>query len=163
PLPKPPEHLLLDPDIQAALHRYRDHIKVETPFDVDKLESFLHDHPNQPFVESVLFGLRNGFWPLDDGEWKIELEEVIDNYSSEPADLDSIRAFRDKEQDTGRWSPELSELLPGMKISPMFVVWRDDKARVVTDHSASGLNDGIPRAEAKVRYDNMHDFGDELR
>ncbi|EMD30719.1 hypothetical protein CERSUDRAFT_60905, partial [Gelatoporia subvermispora B] len=47
--------------------------------------------------------------------------------------------------------------------SPMFVMWRNDKPRVVTDHTASGLNDGIPRAEAKVRYDNMHDFAQVLR
>ncbi|EMD36440.1 hypothetical protein CERSUDRAFT_29448, partial [Gelatoporia subvermispora B] len=57
----------------------------------------------------------------------------------------------------------LATLRACMKTSPMFVVWRNDKPRVVTDHSASGLNDGIPRLEAKVRYDNMHDFAHELR
>jgi hypothetical protein len=44
----------------------------------------------------------------------------------------------------------------------MFVVWQE-KPRVVTDHSASGLNDGIPRSEAKVQYDDMHPFGRTLR
>ncbi|KIL54302.1 hypothetical protein M378DRAFT_92832, partial [Amanita muscaria Koide BX008] len=39
----------------------------------------------------------------------------------------------------------------------------DEKPRVVTDHSASGLNDGIPRSEAKVQYDDMHPFGRTLR
>ncbi|EMD30707.1 hypothetical protein CERSUDRAFT_60921, partial [Gelatoporia subvermispora B] len=62
-----------------------------------------------------------------------------------------------------RWSPSFPTTLPGMRVSPMFVVWRNDKPRVVTDHSASRLNDGIPRAEAKVRYDNMHDFAEGLR
>ena len=30
------------------------------------------------------------------------------------------------------------------------------------DHSASGLNDGISKADAKVRYDDMHDLGQTL-
>ena len=143
----------------------RNHIKVETPFNVDKLESMLADHPNQPFVQSVMTGLREGFWPLDDGEWKAELEEVIDNYSTDEDDLNVISAFCDKERSVGRWSDELSdsELLPGMKISPMFVIWQNGKPRVVTDHSGSGINDGIPKSEAKVRYDDMHPFGQALR
>jgi hypothetical protein len=51
------------------------------------------------------------------------------------------------------------ELLPGMKVSPMFVVWQHGKPHVVMDHSASGLNDGIPKDEAHVKYDDMRSFG----
>ena len=163
PLPLPPQHLLNDPIIRAALDANKDFIKVETPFDVDKLENLLIDHPAPLFVHSVMHGLRHGFWPCDDGEWKVELEEVLGNYSSEEPDLAAIRAFRDREQTAGRWSSEIPELLPGMKTSPMFVVWQSQKPRVVTDHSGSGINDHIPRADAKVRYDNMHDFGHCLR
>ncbi|KAF5376460.1 hypothetical protein D9615_008600 [Tricholomella constricta] len=94
-LPSPPAHLINDPSIQSSLHAMRHHIKVETPFDVDKFESMLHDHPNQPFVASVMRGLREGFWPFDDGDWKAELEDSADNYSSEERDLDAIRLFRD--------------------------------------------------------------------
>ena len=54
----------------------------------------LADHPNQPFVQSVMTGLREGFWPLDDGDWKIELEEVIDNYSTEISTLPAPFAIR---------------------------------------------------------------------
>jgi hypothetical protein len=49
-----------------------------------------------------------------------------------------------------------------MKMSPMFVVWQNGKPRVVTDHSASGLNEGIPREEASVKYDDMRSFGQTL-
>jgi hypothetical protein len=49
-----------------------------------------------------------------------------------------------------------------MKMSPMFVAWQKNKPRVITDHSASGLNDGIPRAEGQVKYDDMHPFGQTL-
>ncbi|KAJ3752976.1 hypothetical protein EV360DRAFT_88216 [Lentinula raphanica] len=45
----------------------------------------------------------------------------------------------------------------------MFVVWQKGKARVVMDQTASGLNDGIPsRDEAKVKYEDMHTFGQVL-
>ena len=46
-----------------------------------------------------------------------------------------------------------------MKFSPMFVVWQHDKPQVVTDHSSSGLNNGILKSEGHVSYDDMHSFG----
>ena len=46
-----------------------------------------------------------------------------------------------------------------MKLSPVFVTWQKGKARIITDHTASGLNDRIPWSEAKVRYDDMRSFG----
>lgn len=46
-------------------------------------------------------------------------------------------------------------------MSPMFVVWQKSKALLITNsHSASGIN--IPRSEARVRYDDMHPFGQIL-
>ena len=163
PLPRPPQHLLEDPTILAALERYRNDIKVETPFHVGRLRSLLSDHPNRPFIESVLWGLENGFWPLDDGDWDPDLDLFPGNYSMEDPDLDAVRAFRDREVGACRWSFPLDpHLAPCMTISPMFVVWQNEKARVVTDHSASRLNDGIPCSEARVRYDDMHDFGQIL-
>ena len=53
PLASPPSHLLDDPELQATLYAMRDYIRVETPFNVDRFEAMLYDHPNQPFVESV--------------------------------------------------------------------------------------------------------------
>ncbi|KAM5534196.1 hypothetical protein V8D89_012103 [Ganoderma adspersum] len=85
------------------------------------------------------------------------------NYSMEDPDLDAVRVFCDREVGTWRWSAPIDpHLAPCMKTSLMFVVWQNEKARVVTDHSASGLNDGIPHSEAKVRYDDMHNFGQIL-
>ncbi|KAJ7208694.1 hypothetical protein C8J57DRAFT_1046424, partial [Mycena rebaudengoi] len=166
PLPSPPEHLLRDPVIRAALNAHRDSIKVECPYNVDRLESMLHDHPNQLFVQSVIKGLREGFWPFHDGEWKNELEEFDGNFSSEEPDLAAIRTYRDKEISGGRWSQPISSVMPGMKISPLFVVWQGDevvKPRIITDQTASGLNAGIAREDAKVRYDDMHSFGHAMR
>jgi hypothetical protein len=109
-------------------------------------------------------GLREGFWPFDKGEWKIELEEVAPDYVSDPEDAEAIWAFHDQEITAGRWSNSLdsTELLPGMKISLMFVVWQNEKPQVVTDHSRSGINEGIPCANAKVKYDDMRMFGQTL-
>ena len=164
PLASPPSHLLNDPTLRSTLYSLRDYIRVETPFNVDRFERLLSDHPNQPFVRSVMSSLRYGFWPFDEGNWQDDPDEVIQNYSTKEEDFQAIRAFRDDEIQARRWSDPLPNhnLLPGMKLSPIFVVWQKGKARIVNDHSASGLNDGIPRHEAKVRYDDMRTFGQAI-
>ena len=164
PLPSPPQHLMEDPDIACTMKSLTGFVRVDTPFNVDRFEAVLHDHPNQPFVKSVVRGLREGFWPFEEGDWDQDNVEIFSNFTKDESDIDAVRAFRDKEVLANRWSLPLtqSELLPGMKTSPMFVVWQKDKARVITDHSASGLNDGIPRSEAKVKYDDMRSFGQIL-
>jgi hypothetical protein len=153
-----------NPEIQATLLHLNQYIKVDTPFNVNRFENLLADHPNQPFVKSVMKGLREGFWPFDEGEWNLESKEFRQNYAVEDHDLAAIRAFRNKEVNLGRWSSALPDmdLRPGMKISPMFVVWQHEKPRVITDHAGSGLNDGIPREEAHVQYDDMHTFSQAL-
>ena len=165
PFYPPPIHLIEHPDIQSSLDAMKDAIKVDTPFNIDKFEALLEDHPNQPFVRSVMQGLREGFWPFDEGDWKNDQNDLSDNFATLPEDLAAIRSFRDKELQADRWSSPLpiSALLPGMKFSPMFVVWQHNKPRVVTDHSSSGLNSGIPKSEGHVSYDDMHSFGYALR
>ncbi|KAG9221044.1 hypothetical protein CCMSSC00406_0005517 [Pleurotus cornucopiae] len=159
PLPSPPEHLVKDPSIAHAIILAGDRIRVDTPFDIDKIERQLSDHPNQPFVQSVIRGLREGFWPLDEGDWKPNDPVDIENYATSEKDLEVIRNSRDKEVALGRWSEGFDSLEEGMVVSPLFVVWQHGKGRLVIDQSASGLNDGIPREEAKVSYDDMRPFG----
>ena len=79
-------------------------------------------------------------------------------------DIKQIHAFRDREITAGRWSESLpdSELLPGMKVSPMFIIWQHGKPHVITDHCGSGINDNIPQAEGKIKYNNMCTFGQTL-
>ena len=90
PLPSPPHHLLNDPIIQKTLDSLQGFIKVDTPFNIDCLETLLFDHPNQPFVKSVIRGLREGFWPFDEGEWKIEQGEIIKNTTDDALDLQAM-------------------------------------------------------------------------
>ena len=94
PLPSPPQHLLDDSKLQESICSLGDVIKVETPFNVNKFELLLADHPNQPFVQSVMHSLCKGFWPFDKGDWKIELEEVIPNYASSDEDAEAIHALK---------------------------------------------------------------------
>ena len=90
PLAVPPSQLLDDLNIQSMLFAMRDYIRIETPFNIDRFEMMLYDHPNQPFVKSVMNGLRYGFWPFDEGNWKDEHEEIIHNYCSKEEDFNAI-------------------------------------------------------------------------
>ena len=161
-LPAPPQILLDDPVLANSIKSLGDTIKVEIPFDVDKLESMLHDHPNCPFIASVMKGLQ--VWPCDESEWKADLEEISGNYEMDDADLQALQGFCDREMAARRWSQPLSDarLLPGMRTSPMFVAWQHGKPWIMTDHSASGLNDRIPKTEVSIKYDDMHMFGQTL-
>jgi hypothetical protein len=60
PLPIIPQHLIDDSVIKAALVEAHDHIKVDTPFNVNCIQNMLSDHPNQPLIHSVMRGLREG-------------------------------------------------------------------------------------------------------
>ena len=49
-----------------------------------------------------------------------------------------------------RWPGGVDRMLAEMKISPMFVVWKKGKVRVIRDHKGSGLHDGIALEDVKV-------------
>src|ERR1700678_729214 len=120
PLASPPSHLINDPKIQSTLHAMRDYIRVETPFNVDRFEAILYDHPNQPFVKSVMDGLHYGFWPFDEGNWNEDNDDIIENYATKEEDFKAIHAFRDDEIQARRWSEpfRLDKLLPRTVHSP---------------------------------------------
>jgi hypothetical protein len=96
PLPSPPQHLLDNPRIQESIRSLGNAIKVEMPFNVNKLELLLSDHPNQPFVSSVMKGLHEGFWPFNKGEWKIQFEEVTPDYNCDPNNTEAMPFVTEK-------------------------------------------------------------------
>jgi hypothetical protein len=61
PLPSPPKALLNNHEIQHTLQYLEPYIEVQTPFNIDRFKNLLLDHPNQPFVVSVMKGLHEGF------------------------------------------------------------------------------------------------------
>ena len=100
---------------------------MATPFNIDHIAYLLRTHPNRPFVDSVLWSLRNGFWPCDESDWEDELAEEVENRPMDDADLEAVRAYRDHEIGLQRWSTPVPELVPFTKVSPMFVVWQHEK------------------------------------
>ena len=165
PLPFPPLSLLHNLKIQCTLDHLKSFILVDTLFNVDHLKNLLTSHSNQPFVKLVMKGLREGFWPFNKGEWKLKESKKLPNYSTEDKNLDVIWIFWNKKVELGHWSdviPHHPTTLPGLKTSPMFVIWQHNKPQVITDHVGSGLNDGIPKDQACVQYDNMHTFSQVL-
>jgi hypothetical protein len=65
PLPRPPLSEYT-PAAMKTLTENQHLFKLITPINIDVFESLLARHPNQPFVRSVVTGLREGFWPWAD-------------------------------------------------------------------------------------------------
>ncbi|GAA5945714.1 hypothetical protein JCM1841_002701, partial [Sporobolomyces salmonicolor] len=163
PLPSVPRSILEDPTIAGTIARAPHLFDVDTPFRVNAVAALLRFHPNRPLIDSVLKGLRHGFWPGFEGEMDhsslgpdpIELSED---------DHDFIAMQLNKDYEKGYLSMPFAKLLPGMVVSPMFVVRIEGrKPRAVVDQTASGLNDGVDRDVARVTYDTIAELGRLLR
>ena len=66
PLPQPPATALNDEIRKETIRNHPDLFKIMCNINVNALENLLSDHPNQPFVQLVLTGLRHSFWPFAD-------------------------------------------------------------------------------------------------
>lgn len=168
PLPSPPASELRNLPAIETIQANPRLFDVVTPINVDRFEAALATHPNRPLVESVVKGLREGFWPFADFEG-LEVpeswEEVHGALSDEAAEF--VSSYAVEEEQAGRYSPPFgSSLLPGMVCMPLYAVPkpRSDKLRLVNDHSAGAhaLNCGISKCDVGMRQDNMQDFGRNL-
>jgi hypothetical protein len=155
---------------RRTIDNHPDLFVVNTPINIDNLENLLIRHPNRPFVESVLNGLRNGFWPWADtriGEYPDTLDESLGDPRDEK-ELKFICEQRDKEIETGRFSRSFGrDLLPGMYSMPIHVVPKphSNDLRLVTNHSAGiySLNSMINREDITgYPLDNMTHLGEML-
>ncbi|TFK78973.1 hypothetical protein K466DRAFT_506407, partial [Polyporus arcularius HHB13444] len=171
PLPDVPVSIRTDPVINATLSAYPHLFKIVTPINVDAFESLLLDHPNQPFVRSVLKGLREGFWPFADAK-PAEYPDTWDEFRNPPDDEAArtfLRSQRDEEIRLERFSQSFGpDLLPGMYSMPIHVVPKphSDKFRLVNDQSAGlfSLNSMIrPEAIHGAVLDGMPALGADLR
>jgi hypothetical protein len=168
PVPSPPEAEVSNPLAQSTIQSYSHLFRIVTPIKIDALAALLHSHPNQPFVMSVLRGLREGFWPwastVDSGR-----PSVVDNSPREVKDsahLSFMREQRDEEIHLGRFSEAFDALLPGMTSVPLWVVPKphSDNLRLVVDQSAGPFspNSYIPRDKGCVHLDTLHQLGTAL-
>lgn len=147
-----------------------DLFKIVTPVKVDVLEKLTASHPNRPFVESVLEGLRFGFWlwattnkegyPLTHDESKeIHLTEEKRQFV-----LDQVK----HEQDLDRVSKSFGKtLLPGMYRMPHYVVHKPHSSawRLVNDLSAGAFSfNSMVDHQYVTGYplDNLSHFGELL-
>ena len=63
PLPRPPKSELENAIANETIRTHPELFKITCNINIKKFMELLHDHPNQPFVHSVIIGLTEGFWP----------------------------------------------------------------------------------------------------
>ena len=169
-MPCPPPEEFLNQDVSATITNNPDLFKIISPIDVDYFQSLLINHPNQPFVESVCLGLREGFWPFvhtHPGEWPSTWDNSLRALKSED-ELSFVEEQVAKEVEKGHFSPPFGlDLLLGMYSMPMHIVPKPGikKFCLVTDHSAGEftLNNMISHADvADVTLENVYDLGQAL-
>jgi hypothetical protein len=170
PLPPVPPHELNNPIAQKTISENPHLFSVTTPINVDVFERLLASHPNQPFVQSVCRGLREGFWPWADthiGEYPTTHSEDRGPPTDE-AKAAFLRAQRDIEIAKGRFSPSFGPtLLPGMYCMPIHAVPKPHSSdfRLVTDHSAGRFSLNSMVDTERIRgcpLDNMRHIGEHL-
>ena len=150
PLASIPDSELSNDVANHTLENYAHLFEVNTPIDVDNFQRLLERHPNPLFIESVVNGFQNGFWPWADthiGDYPDTVDESLGDPKGE-AELNFICEQRDKEIALGRFSKSFGkELLPGMYRMPNHVVPKphSDDFRLVTNQSpgAHSLNSMI--------------------
>ena len=170
PLPSVPLSEFTNRSATETIRHHPDLFVVDTPIKIDSFERLLTHHPNRPFVESVVNGFRNGFWPWVDtrvGEYPYTLDESFGD-PKDQREIDFICSQRNKEISLGRFSESFGEdLLPGMYSMPIHAVPKPHSTdlRLVTNHSAGefSLNSMI-RCEdiAGFPLDNMTHLGEML-
>ena len=169
PLPKPPVNELKNKVARRTISKNPDLFKVVSPIKPDVLEKNLKDHPNQPFVQSLVRGFKYGFWPFADTS---DLPTTYDG-SGQRSPITSkerakfIQQQAKDEMDLDRWSkPFGDKLLPGMHASPISAVPKSTpgKYRLVNDQSRGphSLNSTIEKHQVKPKLDTVHDLGNRL-
>src|ERR1700735_5209137 len=63
PLPRPPQSELNNIPANKTISDNPHLFPIICNININKLSELLEDHPNQPFVQSVIVGLQEGFWP----------------------------------------------------------------------------------------------------
>jgi hypothetical protein len=170
PLPRPPQAELEDPLINATLASFPHLFAVNTPLDIDRFDELLAEHPNRPFVNSVIAGLREGFWPWADTHLPGYPSEHVQPPSGKYTDehLTFFRKQLKHEQAKGRYSSSAGRrLLPGMYCMPIYAVPKPGSSdlRLVNDYSAGvySLNSMVDHTQVTgYPLDNLHQLAQML-
>jgi hypothetical protein len=170
PLPRVPENELRNDVVTKTIADNQHLFVIVTPIDTSRLESLLVNHPNQPFVSSILTGLRDGFWPWADTR-PSAYPVSVDYYKPRMYD-DDIRQFlrdqRDEELRLGRFSESFGhDLLPGMYAMPIHVIPKPntENHRLISNLSAGDYapNTMIDKCNVtNLPLDTISDLGSAL-
>ncbi len=118
PVPQPPIKEFANAEAMKTIMDHPELFKITTPIKVDVLGKYLETHPNQPFVQSVVTALREGFWPWADTHHDERFPAMWDNGRMSPrSEMEQkfICRYRDEEIAVGRFSTSFGpDLLPGM-------------------------------------------------
>ncbi|KAG1821946.1 uncharacterized protein BJ212DRAFT_1547700 [Suillus subaureus] len=123
-------------------------LQLSPPIKISVLCELLEEHPNCPFVKSILEGLHEGFWPCMDTTMDAFIQEQVD-----------------EEVWLGCFSlPFGPNLLAEMYSTPVRVVPKPNSTKLclVVDHSAGdfSLNSIINLDDSSgVKLDGMHSLG----
>ena len=170
PLKRPSLSEFTNSQACRTIANHPDLFKVVTPINVSRLRSLTSTHPNRLFVDSVLEGLSNGFWPWADTS--LEGYPVTHDESRplrlSPEKEEFLLKQIEHERDLDRISPSFGQdLLPGMYCMPSFVVPKPhgNGWRLVNDFSAGcfSLNSMVDR-QGITGYplDNLSHLGELL-
>ncbi|THH15183.1 hypothetical protein EW146_g5256 [Bondarzewia mesenterica] len=167
PLPSIPDHFLHDETSWSTIRDNLELFKIITTVNVDRFEYLLQDHPNPAFVQSVVRGLRIGFWPCAEGPGEGYLESWDESRDSfTPEGLAFIKEQCRQEERLGHFSAPFKDLLSGMYSMPIHAVPKPhtDSFRMVVDHSAGNysLNLLIDRDAVGMHLDNVQDLACNL-
>ena len=173
PLPSPPSRSSFSPAFLKTLDDNPHLFEIVTPINIPRFTNLLRDHPNRPFVDSVIRMLTDGAWPWAQpppSHFPIINDQSQDNTDivRDPARLQFFTDECDKELAARRFSPPFPDLLPGMSCMPVYVITRKDKMRLVTDQTCTrdpqlGLNSLVAKDERAVPLSNLQQFGYHLR
>ena len=125
PLPCVPDDELRNEIVSRTISENEHLFSIVTPINIDRLASLLINHPNPPFVTSVLRGLHEGFWPWADTHHNIY--PTTKDYFKPREYEDNIKHFlrdqRNLEISLNRFSESFGpDLLPGMYAMPIHVI-----------------------------------------
>ena len=156
-----------NPVRQATILNQPDLFKIVSKIDVNTFERLLTHHPNQGFIDSVLIGLCEGFWPfadmmkegypkLWDGSWHPPKSEKECDFLKEQV-WTKFAAERFSESFR-------TELLPGMYSLLVHAIPKPDSNMMclVMDHSSGDFSPNSMIAWedfAGVQLDGLHTLG----
>lgn len=149
PLPDPPP-LADDPNAAFAIKCFPHLFKITTPFKVNLIEKLSLNHPNQPFIKSVIKGLHQGFCPmLSIPSSKIDNFENHSSCFLKPHLLDEQCA---DEVSKGRYSQVFHTVLTGMKVAPLCLVPKKNPDKVCV---CSNMSFGEPSPNSLVDHSQI--------